>query len=183
MRTLTTKPRCVLLDANIVIESHRLGVWDHLKNRCQLSLPAIVSKHEALFCIIDGHKVEIHLLEQIRNGEIVELEATADEVSKLYEVFEPWFLESLDPGETEALALMQAGRLSNTLFCTSDSPAIMALAMIHMSHLGLSFETLLGQVGLTKSLQKQFSESFFKSCTKKGNLNLVTGWGLKNGLT
>jgi len=180
MRILTTKPRCVLLDANVVIESHELKVWNQLKSTYRLSLPATVSRREVLFCFIDGCKVKIHLLEQIKNEEIDELEATADEVGALFDIFEPWFLETLDPGETEGLALLLAGRPSEVMFCTADSPAINALAMMGMSHLGISFETLLAKAGLTKSLKNPYLESSFKGCIKRGSLNLVTRYGLND---
>ena len=182
MRNLTTKPRCVLLDANVVIESHELEVWDQLKSRCRLTLPATVSRREVLYCFLGGCKVEIHLQEQIRSREIDELEATAEEVSILFGIFESWFLETLDPGETEALALLQTGRLSEVIFCTSDAPAIKALAMMGMSHMGVSFETRLARSGLTKSLKKQFLETFFKGCIRQGSLNLVTRNGLRDSI-
>jgi hypothetical protein len=172
----------VLLDANIVIESHKLGIWDQLKVSYKLTLPAIVRRGEVLYCFIDGRKVAINLENQVVNKEIDELEATAQEVGALFRIFESWFLETLDPGETEALALLETRNLSEFVFCTSDAPAIKALVMLGKSSSGVSLETLLAKIGLTKNLQKQFSEPFFEGCCKQGSVNLITRTGLRNSI-
>lgn len=151
MTASTTKPRCVLLDANVVIESHKLGVWPKLKSAYQLVLPATVSRREALYYFTRRGREVIKIREQIATGEIIELEATADELIDLPGIFAPWFLDTLDPGEIEALALLRANKATGASFCTSDAPAIKALAMIHMSHLGISLETLLAKIGLPKT--------------------------------
>ena len=108
----------------------------------------------------------------------MELEATADELTELCDVFAPWFLDTLDPGEIEALALLRANKPTGATFCTSDAPAIKALAMINMSHLGISLETMLAKIGLTKNLDVQFTGDFFKRNVKIGQLNLMTRQGL-----
>jgi len=178
MTRWTTKRKYVLLDANVVIESHKLRVWSNLKSSYKLVLPAAVSKREALFYFVGNQKRIIKLRAEIDRSEIVELEATVGDLASLYTVFEQFYLDILDPGEFEALALLQAGKAIETSFCTSDAPAIKALAMMHMSHLGISLETMLARIGLTKNLDQQFTEEFFKHNLKMGQLNLVTGWGL-----
>ena len=71
MKSSTTKPRCVLLDANIVIVAHELGIWDSLKNAYKITLPAVVSRREALFYFKDNQKIQIRLSEQIITHETV----------------------------------------------------------------------------------------------------------------
>ncbi len=179
MKTSTTKPRCVLLDANVVIESHELGVWEELRAGYRLTVPATVSRREALFYFAGRRKVRVDLPGQIRRSDIDELEASVEELADLYGTFESWFLDTLDPGELEALALLKAGRATGCSFCTSDAPAIKALVMLGMSNWGVSLETLLSRIGLTKKFKTQFQESFFKSCCRQGSLNLVTRDGLR----
>jgi hypothetical protein len=178
MTASSTKPRCVLLDANIVIEAHNLGVWSNLKSHYQLILPATVCKREALFYLVSGQRVVIKLEDEIRSGEVLELEATAAELQELSRVFESWFLDTLDPGESEALSLLLTSKVAGVTFCTSDAPAIKALAMIGMSYLGIPFEALLSKIGLTKNLDVQFTIDFFKRNTKIGQQNLITRYGL-----
>jgi hypothetical protein len=180
MSKLTTKPKCVLLDANVVIVSHELGIWEQLKTGYRITLPAIVRRDEVLYYYREGHITAIDLEIQISNKEIDELEASGNEIQDLLNIFEPWFVETLDPGETEALALLNSRDLKNVVFCSSDAPAIKALAMIKKSSQGISYETMLTQIGLNKTLKKQYTENFFKDHTKQGAENFVTRNGLKN---
>ena len=179
MKSSTTKPRCVLLDANIVIVAHELGIWDSLKNAYKITLPAVVSRREALFYFKDNQKIQIRLSEQIITHEIDEIEGTVEELSELVSLFEPWFLDTLDPGELEALALIHSERVNNITFCTGDGPAIKALVMIGATGLGISLESALNKIGLTKKLQNQYTEQYYKKCCNEGGLNLVQGIGIR----
>jgi len=179
MTARTTKPRCVLLDANIVIEAHALKIWTELKDRYELILPSIVVINEAkYFYSAKRRSKSIRLGEQITRGEVRQLTATAEEYAQLYEKFDSVFRDTLDPGETEALALLQANRASEAFFCTSDAPAIKALAMLGLSNRGISMEMLMSKIGLAKKLKKWFTEDFFKTNIKHGQIARVTGEGL-----
>jgi hypothetical protein len=169
----------VLLDANIVIIAHELGVWDLLKNAYEITLPAIVCRREALYYFKDGEKLQIQLREQIKSGEIDEIEGTGDELNKLVNLFESYFLDTLDAGELEALALIYSRRVNNAVFCTGDGPAIKALVMMGASGLGISLETALNKIGLTKKLRIQYTEDFYKKCCNQGGLNLAQGLGIR----
>jgi hypothetical protein len=141
-----------------------------------------VRRGESLYYWHEGDKIAIDLEPQVIKSEIDELEATAEEITALYSIYEPWFVQTLDPGETEALALYNSRILKDVMFCTGDAPAIKAFVMLGKSSLGISFETLLSKCGLTKSLKRQFTEPFFQSCCKQGSYNLITGTGLRNGI-
>lgn len=179
MTARTTKPRCVLLDANIVIEAHTLGIWAELKNRYELVLPSVVVINEAKYFRSSkrGSK-SIRLGEQITRGEVLQMTALAEEYAELYTIFASWFLQSLDPGETEALALLQAQKTPESFFCTGDALAIKALAMLGLSHQGISMELLMSKVGLSKKLEVQFTEDFFKTNIRHGQTARITGEGL-----
>ncbi len=41
--------KCVLLDASIVIEAHKIGVWENLIERVEIIVSSIVAHQEALF--------------------------------------------------------------------------------------------------------------------------------------
>jgi hypothetical protein len=179
MTARTTKPRCVLLDANIVIEAHALKIWTELKDRYELILPSIVIIDEAkYFRSSKRGSRSIRLREQITKGEVRQLTATATEYAQLYEIFDSMFLQTLDPGETEALTLLQANTIPGTFFCTSDAPAIKALAMLGLSERGISMEMLMSKVGLKKTLETQFTEDFFKANVRHGQIARITGEGL-----
>jgi len=179
VKTSIIKPKCTLLDANIVIEAHSLGVWEEMKTRYRLILPAVVSRQEALYYLYDGRSIPIELTSQITNGDIDEYQATVVELEILNNTFENWFMQTLDSGEIEALALLQAGKATDTTFCTGDAPAIKALSMLGLSSQGISFERLLSKIGISKKLQPQFREDFFKRHSNSGSINFILGDGLR----
>ena len=80
----------------------------------------------------------------------------------------------------KSLSLIKSGRLENTSFCSSDGPAIQALAMIGHSNAGISMETLLKNTGLQKGLDYQFCDDFFKKHISKGSENYIQGVGIAN---
>lgn len=181
MTAKTTKPLCVLSDANIIIDAHVLGIWDQLVTQCKMFTTRYIEKNEARYFRSRYGRISINLKKQIQSGYITVLAATGKDTDQLYRTFEKWFLESLDPGEIEALALILAGKTEGAIFCTTDSPAIMALAMLNRASQGISFEKLLERTGfrsLRKKLHYRHSQTFFKQYINKGAQNFVTGTGL-----
>ena len=184
MTARTTKPKCVLLDANVVIEAHRVAVWRNLLDQCQIMVPSTVVRDEALFysCETDGIHEDIYLPKLVHDGRIIQLTATAEDLVNLYGTFDRVFVEGIDPGEAEALALLKSGKAPEAYFCTGDAPAIRALAMLGMSERGISMEMLLRKLGLQRRLQHfGFTEEFFQENLKRGSINRVTGEGLAGG--
>lgn len=181
MTAKTTKQTYkLLLDADIVIESHAVGIWQKLVEQCKLILPSTIVHDEALFFQrqINGIPEDINLRSLIEAEKITELSATAEELASLRGLFDRVFIETLHPGETEALALLKAGKAPGTWFCSGDARAIQAIAMIGMPERGISMEALLRRVGLTKPLRKQFREDFFRKNLRVGQLNRITREGL-----
>jgi len=125
-------------------------------------------------------KVTINLLPSINNNSISELTAEIEELAAFYRLFDSVFLESMDPGESEALASILSEKISNALFCTSDGPAIQALSMIGNAHLGISFESALKKIGLARKIEGQFTEEFFQYQAKQGHIKLITREGFAN---
>lgn len=181
MTAKTTKPRCVLLDADVVIEAHELGIWQTLIERSKVLLPSIVVHDEALFFRRDigGIPEGINLPILVQAGKVIEVAATIEEIVALRALFDRVFIETLHDGEIEALALLKAGKALGSLFCTGDAHAIQALAMAGMPERGISLETLLRSIGLGRRLRKQFTEGFFKQNLRVGQVNRVTGQGLE----
>lgn len=181
MTAKTTRPLCVLSDANVIIDAHALGIWDSLVTQCRMFTTQYIEKNEARYFKSKQGIKSISLKEQIKSGVVTILAATHENTDSLYKTFESWFLDSLDPGEIEALALVQAGKVNHALFCTGDGPAIMALAMLRRSDLGISFERLLERTGfrsLRRRLRFWYTQAYFEKHIKKGRINFVTGFGL-----
>jgi hypothetical protein len=170
----------VLLDANIIIESHKVGVWEKLIERVEIVVSSIVAHKESLFYSKVERKVpeSINLKQLIQNGKIKEIPSSPEEIADFLNYFDRVFVFGLDDGEIESLALIKSGKVKDTLFCSSDGPAIQALAMIGHSDAGVSMEMLLKETGLQKDLEYQFGDVFFKKHLKKGSENLIQGVGI-----
>jgi len=121
-----------VLDAVVVIKAHELGIWELLVERAQIIVPAIVVQDEAFYFDIEpGEKrYAINLKDLIDSGKIMEEAASLAELKNLDNIFDSITIEGLDPGETEALAIVKSGRLGEVFFCTSDKAAIGALALM-----------------------------------------------------
>jgi hypothetical protein len=175
------KPKCVLLDACIIIEAYKIGVWENLIEKVQIFVPSIVVSDEALFNPKEIGRIpdEINLRKLIVSKRIVELSADALDISALDDVFDRVFVENIHAGEREALALLYSGKTGDAVFCTSDSAPIRAMVILGLSEKTISFEKVLTQIGQTKKLLKQFTEEWFQKQLVLGRQNLITGEGLK----
>lgn len=171
-----------LLDADVVIEVHALGIWQTLIEHSKVLLPSIVVHDEALFFRRDIGSIPegINLPILVQAGKVIEVAATIEEIVALRALFDRVFIETLHDGEIEALALLKAGKAPESLFCTGDAHAIQALAMAGMPERGISLQTLLRSIGrLGRRLRKQFTEGFFKQNLRVGQVNRITGQGLE----
>lgn len=176
-----TKKLKFVLDAMIIIKAHELAIWEELKSKIPIVVPSIVVKSEAFyFDTVPGEKrYPINLAGDIASGMIEEKAATPEDLRNLLTIFDPYTIGMLHDGETEALALIYSGRLGNTFFCTSDIPAIRALALMDCSDNGIAFEAILKKIGLQKPLDRQYTHSFFTHHLSRGSIDRITGTGLR----
>jgi len=172
--------KCILLDANIIIEAYELGIWVKLIDQIHIIVSSIVAYKESLFYSKQhsGIPEAINLKKLVSEGKIQEIEATQNEIDEFYNKFDTVFAAQLHDGEAESLTLIMHNKVSEAFYCSGDAPAIRALAMIGHSDKGISFETILKHTGLQKGLKKQFREHFFRTNLKLGQQNLITGQGL-----
>ena len=179
MKKRTTKPELLLLDANVIFRTHELGVWENLIERVDVIIPASIAYDEVLFTKQGDTIQALDMSALARDGKVSIVEASVDDLASTISKFDRLMAEGLDKGEREALALIDNGKVEGTLFCTTDGPAIVALAILGYSELGISLERLLRDVGLQKSnLKWACTDKFFQKKIEEGRLNLVTGTGL-----
>ena len=137
----TTRPKSLLPDADVVIETYKLGVWEQLIAEIPVLVPATIAYCEALF--YKGRKrsvsKEIHLPALVEQGKIRQVEASAQEVEAVLKRFDCISRESLHPGEVEALAVFYARKAPECAFCSGDKTAIRCLAMLGLSDCAISF--------------------------------------------
>ena len=178
-RERDTRPRLVLLDANIIIEAHALGIWQNLVKNVDISVPSTIARKEAKFFFSRREgRIIIDLSSDVEQGLISELSASAEEMERMLNRFTQDFVDSIDAGEAEALALLLSNKAKDHVFCTGDRLTIQALSMLDMKDRGISMERLLRSVGIIKKLKKHYTESFFKDALEKGSVSMIQSKGL-----
>ena len=82
MTAKTTKPKFLLLDANIIVTAYELGIWQNLYESVEVWVPSIVAKETegVLKRKIGGTPEEVNLERLVNDGKIKEIVATAQEM-------------------------------------------------------------------------------------------------------
>ncbi|HAL30351.1 MAG TPA: hypothetical protein DCP20_06510 [Coriobacteriia bacterium] len=160
---MMTRQRCVLLDAMVVIHLHQLGVWADFISKYDVTLPETVVSEAAYHSAdeLTGNHVAIDLAGDIDSGRITVLSATQHDLLDVGARLPSWLI--IDPGETEAIALLSKDPdLEDCLFCTADQAAVKASVMLGIGERCSSLQHLLSGVGMTKSLPHHYTDDTLK---------------------
>jgi len=169
--------RIVLLDADVIIDLHRLDLWEHIVKRNEIIIPSSVLRREVYYFKDEfGFKHSIDLLQEVGRT-INEVSVSIDELYDFKQKFERFIQKELDPGETEALKILS--EKNDCYFCTCDKAAIKAIAILGKREQGISFESLVTSSGFTIKLEKKHMEIKFKQLLDEGSLLRVQRFGLK----
>jgi hypothetical protein len=167
----------LLLDADVIIDLHRLGLWKQITKSHKVSIPSIILRKEVYFYEDEnGIRHNINLDKEI-GITFNELSCSAEELLSFKERFDRVFQEDLHEGEEEALVLLQ--KQEDLLLCTCDHAAIKALALLELPTQGISFENLLKKTGINKKLEFKHTQKRFKKYLDEGSIMKIQGWGLK----
>jgi len=165
------------LDANIIIVSFELNVWEPLSERFDVVVTRTIINIEACFFKRDNRIIPI--LESEFDVCTV-IDPDAKELSEITSYLDDIVLKNMDPGEREILALAKASRLPDGCrICSSDGPAIHGLALLGLADWSVSFESLLKEIGYTKNLDYQFTEAFRKVKVAQGQQDKIQGVGVR----
>ena len=176
MKRKTTRIRCVLLDADIIIKAHELDVWQKLLNSFEICVPSIVIHREAkYFSSKQGSTFPIKLKELADNGEITEISASAQEMAHFRSNFHS---PEIDDGETEALTVLWKKNLDGYKYCTADRAAIIVSCLMDLHQHVVSMETILSSIGISKPLKSTCKEEVFKKIVNDGLARKIRGDGL-----
>ena len=174
---MSKKFRFLLLDANIVIELHRLNLWKKVVEKCEILLPETVIA-ESKFVWQDEDRMKIDLEPDLSAGRIRKLSCEAAALAKFKSQFDPTYLERLDPGESEALTYLTT-QSENHFLCSADAIVYKVLGRLRLSHQGISLEEILVAIGLGRRVDWQFSAEFRNRYTKLGQKDGITDIGMK----
>jgi hypothetical protein len=167
-----SKRKLIILDANVIIHSHELGIWTHLINQFDVCIVGIVIDDEAkYFQSQTGIKSDINLKKSETEGKIKRLDPELSHTQKILKEYKEVFVKGLDPGERDAITILNSDGFDEHLFCSGDKAAIKAAAVINKTFNVISLEKLLkdsGQSGAVKNLRHEFLESYTKQYIAAG---------------
>lgn len=167
-----SKRKLIILDANVIIHAHELGIWNHLINQFDVCIVGIVIDDEAkYFQSQTGIKTDIDLKKSESEGKIQRLDPELSHTQKILKEYKEIFVKGLDPGERDAITLLNSGNFDEHFFCSGDKSAIKAVAVINKTYNAVSLEKLLkdsGQAAVVKNLKHEFLESYTKQYIAAG---------------
>lgn len=161
------KFQLLLLDANIVICLHELGIWQSFIETCDVTLTRTVVDEVASY----------DLTPDIRDHKIDCVDVPLDTVQKFIKKYGPVYVDRLDPGEAESLAFLCEDR-REWLISSSDEIVFKTLGLEGKAEQGISLEEILNKIGMTQSkLPIQYTREFRENVTRKGQIDRIQGFG------
>ena len=169
------KSRLVILDADIIIYAHEHQLWRQITSQYEVYVTSIVLQDEAAYFTNTAERpVAIDLKSQSEQGIIHELTVDPSDIASLLAKAKESFLNTIDPGEIEALALLFSGNYPEYKFCTADTAAMKAMAVFEVGNQAISLEKLLRDIGNNAC---KFNRGYTEEKLKK---SLADGHILKN---
>ena len=173
--------RLVLLDANVVITLHELGLWDRVVENCDVHLSRVVSEEAHFYEDEHGERVDFDLQSYIRDGKVSVFEVSLSEIQAFRQQFGADYLERLHDGEAELLAHLQCCS-QDCWICSGDSIVYRVLGHLGLGEAGISLEELLEKVGLgQRTLPPQFRRTFREHWASRGFDEGLRGIGGRRG--
>ncbi len=169
----------LLLDADIVIELHRMGIWHKFIACNQVTLPSSVFEEAHCYRNKKGRIHPTNLRSDLKAARILKKEATAIEVASVQNQFAPVLAPYLHTGELEAIAILQKEKTPTMKFCTADGTAWWATVLLDLGDRLISCEEALKQSGLMRSVHNKLSEKRFKKELRVYQEYKVRGLGLR----
>ncbi|MCK4395909.1 hypothetical protein KAW96_04855 [candidate division WOR-3 bacterium] len=172
----TTVLKYLLLDADVIIYLHEIGLWKAFIKRFEVFVSAAVANEVRFYPINFGKHIPINL----RNEKVKILEMNVQKANNaIYSTIDKFTGPDIQIGEIESIALMKEKRFENLIFCTGDRAAIIASCLLGLKERIISLEETMIQGGMKKKIKKHFTKDAMKKWKKKGETNLIQGVGLR----
>ncbi len=173
------KLKWLILDANVVIYLHELGIWSKVVERCEIHLSRIVAEQEVRHYQGSEHDEIIDLTEDIAQGRIHVFDVSVSEFQAFFDQFDPLYLGDLDPGESESLAYLLKSR-EQFVISSGDAIVYRVLGCLGRSDHGLSLEESLQKIGLGRAnISWPYSKKFRQQYTKEGEQDSIRDRGVR----
>lgn len=103
---MTKKFRLLLLDACVIIELFKRGIWEAVLERCDVHLARTVLEEAHFYDDDLGERHDFDLSVYETDGRITVFEVPLADIGQFCSQFGPSYLEVLDAGEAESLAYL-----------------------------------------------------------------------------
>jgi hypothetical protein len=157
----------LLLDANVIIELCKMGLWDRALERCKILLARTVLDESSFYEDDNGDQVPLGLDEDEKAGRLRIVEVPTADVLAFMAQFHQLFAGDIDDGEAESLAYV-CSQEADHLICSADKIVFRVLGCLGKGEQGISLEESLKQCGLTRKLPREFGEEYRKQWTSHG---------------
>jgi hypothetical protein len=167
----------LLLDANVVLKLHELGIWPQTVAACDALLSETVVNSEVQFIETEEGRQYIDLGPFIASGAIKLVTTPLADVRAFKSRFKPLYIDKLDPGEAESLAYLV--QHNDHCICSADAIVWKALGALRLREQGLSLEELLQRLGLSRPLDTMYSKAFRERLMEQGSRERMQGQAIK----
>jgi hypothetical protein len=143
------KPKLVLLDANVIIEAFRVGVWDRLVGKVEVIIARSVFEDESVHWFVQGtgERKYIDLGRFFKEGKVRIVDGPVSTYSSVRRQVPRTLI--LHAGELESIAWLMEND-EPVSFCTADRAATRALVFLDLTEKAVSLEGLLREHGVSR---------------------------------
>jgi hypothetical protein len=162
--------KSVLLDADVIIEAFRQGIWVDLVSKVQVFVARPIVDQADFYPDPDsGQDRRIDLRSDAEAGRIRVLDTTDEALAMVTNGCRKWL--DVHDGEKHALAAL-SNLSSDHRFCTGDKAAIQALVLLDLADRAVSMERMLGEAGVARAAPpaRQFTDEYLKKWVREGGV-------------
>ncbi len=153
--------KLLLLDADVVIDLHSLGLFDKISKSYSIFVTREVSR-EAKYYKKRNKKIPIQIGKKVTVIEDVRVEYLSKVQSEAKEA-----RLAIDAGESTSIAFILQGE-KDIYLCLCDKAAIRLMSFMELEKRAISLEKALKDAGHHSKLYPRHLESIFKVCVREG---------------
>jgi hypothetical protein len=170
------KSKLILLDSDVVIHLHELGLWAEFTAKYDVYLAETVIE-ECTFYTNPSNKnskIPIDCNEYVKQGIIKNVGVEAKDLIALKKTLGSKMETLPDPGEAESLAIVYNHMIVDISICLADHAAIKCAVLLDMEESCVSLEAALKNCQINITLKKQqYSEKWLRDIMKAASVQKV----------
>ena len=160
----------LLLDADIVIDLHKIGLWKAVTSRYKVHLPSTIIG-EIKHYWKGSEQVLIDLSVELSSGMVVEVSVDPIDQKKVFDLLVSKKVDAIHDGEREALSYMYFHHDEDFRIALKDHAAIRAAVVLDIVEKTMSVEAMLKEAGALRQkddLPYELTEKRFSKFRTEG---------------